>query len=133
MAFAEKLRDLREAKNMTQEELAKYCNVSLKTISRYESGQSKPRYRKTYDALAKALDTSHDYLVTDEDDFILRAYERYGAKGARDAKELVNGVIGLMAGGELPEEDKKAILDAISEAYYIAKNENKKYATKKRK
>lgn len=133
MAFAEKLRDLREAKNMTQEELAKYCNVSLKTISRYESGQSKPRYRKTYDALAKALDTSHDYLVTDEDDFILRAYERYGAKGARDAKELVNGVIGLMAGGQLPEEDKKAILDAISEAYYIAKNENKKYATKKRK
>lgn len=133
MAFAEKLRDLREAKNMTQEELAKYCNVSLKTISRYESGQSKPRYRKTYDALAKALDTSHDYLVTDEDDFILRAYERYGAKGARDAKELVNGVIGLMAGGELPEEDKKANLDAISEAYYIAKNENKKYATKKRK
>lgn len=133
MAFAEKLRDLREAKNMTQEELAKYCNVSLKTISRYESGQSKPRYRKTYDALAKALDTSHDYLVTDEDDFILRAYERYGAKGARDAKELVNGVIGLMAGGELPEEDKKAILDAISEAYYIAKNENKKYGPKKRK
>lgn len=133
MAFAEKLRDLREAKNMTQEELAKYCNVSLKTISRYESGQSKPRYRKTYDALAEALDTSHDYLVTDEDDFILRAYERYGAKGARDAKELVNGVIGLMAGGELPEEDKKAILDAISEAYYIAKNENKKYGSKKRK
>lgn len=133
MAFAEKLRDLRESKNMTQEELAKYCNVSLKTISRYESGQSKPRYRKTYDALAKALDTSHDYLVTDEDDFILRAYERYGAKGARDAKDLVNGVIGLMAGGELPEEDKKAILDAISEAYYIAKNENKKYGPKKRK
>lgn len=133
MAFAEKLRDLREAKNMTQEELAKYCNVSLKTISRYESGQSKPRYRKTYDALAEALDTSHDYLVTDEDDFILRAYERYGAKGARDAKELVNGVIGLMAGGELSEKDKKAILDAISEAYYIAKNENKKYGSKKRK
>lgn len=133
MAFAEKLRDLRESKNMTQEELAKYCNVSLKTISRYESGQSKPRYRKTYDALAKALDTSHDYLVTDEDDFILRAYERYGAKGARDAKELVKGVIGLMAGGQLPEEDKKAILDAISEAYYIAKNENKKYGPKKRK
>ena len=133
MPFEKKLKELRESKNMTQEELAKYCDVSLKTISRYESGQSKPRYRKTYDALAKALDTSHDYLVTDEDDFILRAYERYGAKGARDAKELVDGVIGLMAGGELPEEDKKAILDAISEAYYIAKNENKKYATKKRK
>jgi surface antigen len=44
---------------------------------------------------------------------------------------MINGVIGLMAGGELPEEDKKAILDAIQEAYYIAKVENKKYSPKK--
>lgn len=133
MAFSNKLRDLREAKNLTQEELAKLCNVSLKTISRYESGQSKPRYRKTYDALAEALDSSHDYLVTDEEDFILSARERYGNAAARDAEEMVQGVIGLMAGGDLPEKDKKAILDAISEAYYIAKSENKKYGLNKEK
>lgn len=133
MAFAEKLKELRESKNMTQEELANFCNVSLKTISRYESGQSKPRYRKTYDSLAEALDTTHDYLVTDEEDFILSARERYGNVGAKDAEEMVNGVIGLMAGGEVPERDKKAILDAISEAYYIAKAENKKYSPNKGK
>ena len=133
MAFANKLRDLREVKNITQEELANMCDVSLKTISRYESGQSKPRYRKTYDALAKALETTHDYLVTDEEDFILSARERYGNAAARDAEEMVQGVIGLMAGGDLPEKDKKAILDAISEAYYIAKSENKKYGSNKRK
>lgn len=133
MAFAEKLKELREGKNMTQEELANFCNVSLKTISRYESGQSKPRYRKTYDSLAEALDTTHDYLVTDEEDFILSARERYGNVGAKDAEEMVNGVIGLMAGGEVPERDKKAILDAISEAYYIAKAENKKYSPNKGK
>ena len=46
---------------------------------------------------------------------------------------MVQGVIGLMAGGELPEEDKKAILDAISEAYYIARTENKKYNPHKNK
>jgi transcriptional regulator, XRE family len=133
MAFANKLKDLRESKNITQEELANMCDVSLKTISRYESGQSKPRYRKTYDALAKALETTHDYLVTDEEDFILSARERYGNAAARDAEEMVQGVIGLMAGGDLPEKDKKAILDAISEAYYIAKSENKKYGSNKRK
>ena len=113
--------------------MANYCQVSLKTISRYESGQSKPRYRKTYDALAEALDTTHDYLVTDEEDFILSARERYGNVGAKDAEEMVRGVIGLMAGGEVPEKDKKAILDAISEAYYIAKTENKKYSPNKGK
>lgn len=125
MSFSNKLKNLREEKNLTQKELADLAGVSLKTISRYELGISKPRYRKTYDLLAKALSTSHDYLVTDEEDFILKTRENYGLKAGRDAEELVNGVIGLMAGGQIPEEDKKAILDAISEAYYIARQESK--------
>jgi acetyl-CoA carboxylase biotin carboxyl carrier protein len=45
--------------------------------------------------------------------------------------ELVNGMIGLMAGGELPEEDKATILNAMQEAFYMAKLENKKYTPKK--
>ncbi len=125
MSFSNKLKNLREEKNLTQKELADLAGVSLKTISRYELGLSKPRYRKTYDLLAQALGTSHDYLVTDEEDFILKTRENYGLKAGRDAEELVNGVIGLMAGGQIPEEDKKAILDAISEAYYIARQESK--------
>lgn len=131
MSFAKKLKNLREEKKMTQQELADIANVSLKTISRYELGLSKPRYRKTYDLIAKALDTSHDYLVTDEENFILTTREKFGLKAGKDAEELVDGVIGLMAGGEIPEEDKKAILDAISEAYYIAKQESKKHNLKK--
>lgn len=131
MNFGKKLRDLREAKNLTQQELADQVGVSLKTISRYETNESHPRYREIYDKLAEVLDTTHDYLVTDEDDFVLNARELYGSKGANDAREMVDGVIGLMAGGEVPEEDKKTILDAIQEAYYMAKTENKKYTPKK--
>ncbi|WP_258392397.1 hypothetical protein [Dolosigranulum pigrum] len=36
-----------------------------------------------------------------------------------------------MAGGELPEEDKTTILNAMQEAFYMAKMENKKYTPKK--
>lgn len=126
MAFANKVKELRELKKLTQEDLAKLCKVSTKTISRYELGESKPRHRKTYDLLAEHLDTTHDYLVTDEDEFILKARENFGENGAKDAQDMINGVIGLMAGGQLPENDKRAILDAISEAYYIAKMENEK-------
>ncbi|MCW6679542.1 helix-turn-helix domain-containing protein [Anaerococcus sp. NML200574] len=133
MSFATKLKKLREEKRLTQQELADMVDVSLKTISRYELGLSKPRYRKTYDLLAKSLDTSHDYLVTDEEDFVLTARENYGLKAGVEARELVDGVVGLMAGGEIPEEDKKAILDAISEAYYIARQENKKHGRLKDK
>ncbi|MDY3006814.1 helix-turn-helix transcriptional regulator [Anaerococcus sp. AGMB00486] len=131
MSFPNKLKKLREDKKLTQEELSKLVGVSLKTISRYEKGESKPRYRKIYDKLAEVLDTSHDYLVTDEEDFILDARDKYGYKGAIDAKKMVDGVIGLMAGGEIDESDKKAILDSIQEAYYIAKSKNKKYGQKK--
>lgn len=131
MSFSNKLKRLREEKKLTQEGLARLVGVSVKTISRYEKGESKPRYRKIYDKLSEVLNTSHDYLVTDEDEFILRAREDYGSKGAKDAEEIVNGVIGLMAGGEIDEGDKKAILDSIQEAYYIAKAKNKKYDPKK--
>ena len=131
MSFGKKLRDLREEKKLTQQELADQVGVSLKTISRYETNESHPRYRKIYDKLAEVLDTTHDYLVTDEDDFVLNARELYGSNGANDARKMVDGVVGLMAGGEVPEEDKKAILDAIQEAYYMAKTENKKYTPKK--
>lgn len=124
MGFANKLKELREIKKLSQEDLAKLCQVSTKTISRYELGQSKPRYRKTYDLLAKHLDTTHDYLVTDEDEFILKARENFGKEGAKDAEDMINGVIGLMAGGQIPDEDKRTILDAITEAYYIARSEN---------
>lgn len=54
---------------LTQQELAEIIKVSTKTISRYEQGQTLPRYREIYDKLSEVLDTNHDYLVTDEDDF----------------------------------------------------------------
>lgn len=126
MGFAKKLKELRELKGLTQKDLAKKLGVSTKTISRYELGQTMPRYRKIYDQLSECLDTSHDYLVTDEDEFILKARESFGKEGAQEAQDMINGVIGLMAGGKLPQEDKRAILDAISEAYYIAKLETSK-------
>ena len=44
------------------------------------------------------------------------------------AKELVAEVSGLFAGGELEDDDKDAVLRAIMDAYWDAKNENKKYA-----
>ena len=34
---------------------------------------------------------------------------------------LVNGVMGLFAGGTLSDEDKKAVVEAITDAYYKSK------------
>lgn len=131
MDFATKLKKLRQEKNLTQEELAKASGISVKTISRYELGETMPRTKKYYQKLADALDVDTDYFLTNETSFILSAHKDFGARGAKDAEALVNGMIGLMAGGELPEEDKSAILNAMQEAFYMAKMENKKYTPKK--
>lgn len=131
MDFAQKLKDLRTEKDFTQEELAKKSGISLKTISRYELGETIPRTRSYYEKLASALDTDVDYFLSREYEFILNARKEFGLKGAKDAENLVNGMIGLMAGGELPDEDKTVILNAMQEAFYMAKMENKKYTPKK--
>ena len=38
-----KVAELRSEKNMTQEQLAEYCQVSTRTIQRIESGEVEPR------------------------------------------------------------------------------------------
>lgn len=131
MNFAQQLKDLRKEKNLTQEELAKKTGISLRTISRYELGDTLPRTKKYYEKIAEALDVDADYFLSQEANFLINARNEFGYKGAKDAEELVNGMIGLMAGGELPDEDKATILDAMQEAFYMAKLENKKYTPKK--
>lgn len=131
MNFAQKLKDLRTEKNLSQEELAKKSGISIKSISRYELGETLPRTKKYYEKIANALDVDTDYFLSQEANFFINARKEFGYKGAKDAEELVNGMIGLMAGGELPDEDKATILDAMQEAFYMAKLENKKYTPKK--
>ena len=53
-----KIRNLRLAKGMTQEELAKKSGVSRGTICALENGVNKTTSTKTLLALARALDTT---------------------------------------------------------------------------
>ena len=43
MKFNERLKELREQRNLTQEQLAKASGVSSRMIQRYEYGVSRPR------------------------------------------------------------------------------------------
>ena len=42
--------------------------------------------------------------------------------------DAVNTITGLFAGGELSEEDRDEVAKAIQDAYWYAKERNKKYA-----
>jgi transcriptional regulator with XRE-family HTH domain len=131
MKFGQRLKILREEQGMTQEDLAKMVGVSSKTISRYESGESNPRYPKIYDSLAQALEIDKHELLSDEDAFVLSIKEKFGSYDANYASDLVNGMVGLMAGGDITDDDKRVILETLQEAFIISKKENKKFIPKK--
>lgn len=130
MQFGEKLKKLRLEKGLSQLQLSQLLEVSLKTISKYEVENTRPRYRKTYERLGEIFQVDINYLLTDEEDFLLLAKEKYGYHGAKQAKQLVENVVGLFAGAELPEEDKDALFQVLQQAYWEAKMENKKYRSK---
>ncbi len=62
-----RLREAREAKGLTQRELARLCQLGMNQITRYENGTSDPA-SETLGVIARELSVSADYLLglTDE-------------------------------------------------------------------
>ena len=130
MAFKERLKEKRKEAGLSQAELAARVGVTSRTIQNYELGTRKPQNVEVVQKLADVLNTTTDYLLGNADRQILAAYVRGGSKAARDVEELVSEISGLFAGGELDEEEKDAVMAALTRAYWDAKEDNKKYAPK---
>lgn len=99
-------------------------------IQRYEYGTSRPRLDAA-EKLAKALNVTTDQLLGNGDMLVAQAAKKYGSRGAKQAQQLTEEVTGLFAGGEMAQEDMDVMMKAIQDAYWIAKEKNKKYTPKK--
>jgi transcriptional regulator with XRE-family HTH domain len=64
MTIAERIRFIRQQKNLSQKELSEKANVNLKSLSRYEVGTSVPP-ADTLKLIADALGVSSDSLLED--------------------------------------------------------------------
>lgn len=131
MTFGEKVKNKRNRLGLNQDELAKKIGVTRRVISSYENDSSRPRGTERYKKLAEALGVNINYLLSEDEAFIADVEDNYGHRGAKQAKELLAEVTGLFAGGEMADEDMREMVDAIQEAYLIAKKNNKKYTPKK--
>lgn len=131
MTFGEKVKNERNRLGLNQDELAKKIGVTRRVISSYENDSSRPRGTERYKKLAEALCVNINYLLSEDEAFIADVEDNYGHRGAKQAKELLAEVTGLFAGGEMADEDMREMVDAIQEAYLIAKKNNKKYTPKK--
>lgn len=131
MTFGEKLRELRLQNGISQTELGKEIGVDLRTIRSWEVEGRCPRKQVIYQKLAESLGCEMEYLLTDKEDFILKAGKEYGLRGKRGAMKLTQELSALFAGGTLKEEDMDAVMMAVQQAYWDAKKANKKYTPKK--
>ncbi len=131
MKFGEKLRKLRAEKNVSQEEIAKEIGVSRRTYIGYEQDGRYPKKREIYSSLAAYFNVDTNYLLTEDEEFISEASEKYGSRGKRQAEELVAELSGMFAGGELSENDMDAVMIALQKAYFDCKEDNRKYTPKK--
>lgn len=134
MKFGEKVKKSRTDAGLSQEDLAKKIGVSLRTITNYEAQNRYPKKREVYAKLAEVLGVDINYLMTEDEDFVVDASAKYGARGAKQAEQLISEVHGLFAGGELSESDKDGVMKALQQAYWECKEENvQKYTPKKYK
>ena len=133
MAFAENLKEKRAQSGLTQAELAMKAGVTARTIQNYELGTRKPGNMVIVQRIADALGTTTEHLLSSGETLVVEAHERGGARAAKDINELVSEVTGMFAGGKLSDDALDGAMRALNEAYWIAKDKNKKYGRKKKK
>ena len=105
MKFGEKLKNLRRQKKMTQGQLAEKIGVSVRMVIKYEHGESYPRSREIYAALAKILNVPVNYLLTEDEG------------NESEIQKIINRTAALFEGGGLSEADKLAFIHQMQELY----------------
>lgn len=124
MTFGEKFRAEREKKKLNQKEVADALGLHVRMITKYENGHSFPRTREAYKRIADFFGVSVNYLMTEEESFTVQAVERHGDRAMKQARELVDGISSLFAGGELSERDRDAVMKELQDIYWKAKERN---------
>ena len=131
MTFGEKLKSARKQKSISQDDLAAAMEVSRRTVTSWETDRALPRSRRVYEKLASFLEVNINYLLSEDDAFVLEATEKYGLQAGKNAQKLMAEVTGLFAGGEMAEEDMDAFMFVVQQAYLDAKMKNRKYVSGK--
>ena len=138
MKLGQKVKILRKRKGLSQEELGELIGVKIRSVAYYESDGRYPE-DEVFEKMAEVFGVSIDFLKDDsrsveytkEELFIMEAKDKYGYKGASEAKKTIERVKGLMAGGDLDENSKDAFFEVMQEIYFDSKERAKKYGKKR--
>ena len=126
MTFSEKIRLLRKEAGLTQKETAARIGVTYRTYQNYEAGASAPS-GAVLARLSGVFGVSLDMLSDDAG----TAHTEGSPTENRQLAALLDEMQALFAGGSVRDEDKKHVIDALTDAFWRSKEINQKYGKKK--
>lgn len=125
MEFKDRIRLLRREAGLTQREAAEKIGVTYRTYQNYEAGASMPS-GTVLAKLASLFGVRMDMLTEQAEPPAQSAAEN------PELSALLSEMQVLFAGGKLHDEDKKYVIDALTEAFWRSKEINKKYGRKRK-
>ena len=125
MEFKDRIRLLRCEAGLTQRAAAEKIGVTYRTYQNYEAGASMPS-GTVLAKLAALFGVSMDMLTDKAEPAECRTAEN------PELSALLAEMQALFSGGKLHDEDKKYVIDALTEAFWRSKEINKKYGRKKK-
>jgi transcriptional regulator with XRE-family HTH domain len=130
--FGDKLREQRKKRGLLQEDLAAAIGVTKWTLANYEKGNSYPHDRSVYSKLADFFKVDVNYFLTEDEEFLTEAAQKYGRKGRAQAVAVLEQAEALFAGGELSEEDQIAFVHEIQGLFLDSKQRAREKFTPKK-
>ena len=113
MEFKEKIKSLRKSAKLTQKEAAERIGVSYRTYQNYEAGASTPS-GEVLSKISKLFGVSME-MLTGKSENIAEATEN------QELCALLSEMQALFSGVKLRDEDKKYVIEALTEAFYRSK------------
>ena len=140
-SISEKIRARRIEMQLTQTELAQKAGITMRTVSKYETGAANPRGLNLH-RLSEVLGLSEAYLTNpgiedpsyglEEAPYVSEVRSVYGRKAGADMQQLLEGVQAMFAGGSTPQEDKDLFFQAVMQAYMETKKDAQERFTPKK-
>ena len=128
--IANRIKELREKRGMTQDNLAEFLGMNRVNISNYERGVITNIPGDVLSKLADLFNTSVDYILGRTNDPIPDVHnvpDWATAKDKRDFKKLLEDDTEIMFDGvPLSQDDKQRVMDVLTGLFWEAKYMNKR-------
>lgn len=113
--FGERIKELRVANKMKQDEFANEIEVAPSTVGAYERDTREPSF-EILRRMSKCFNVSIDYLLCNADDS--RLVEDALKDNSKDLKEFLANNTVLFNGMELSKDDKQRVVDILTAIFW---------------